>query len=51
MAVVFVVLNAGSSSRRISAFLADDPLRLLLRCQLEGIETHTRGKVVLEVSA
>ena len=51
MADVIVVLNAGSSSLKFSAFLADDPLRLLLRCQLEGIETHTRGKVVLEVSA
>jgi len=51
VADVIVVLNAGSSSRRISAFLADDPLRLLLRGQLEGIETHTRGEVVLDVSA
>jgi len=42
MADVIVVLNAGSSSLKFSAFLADDPLRLLLRGQLEGIETQPR---------
>ena len=42
MSDALLVLNAGSSSLKFSVFLNDDPLRLLLHGQLEGLLTQPR---------
>lgn len=42
MAEAILVLNAGSSSLKFSVFLNGDPLRPLLRGQLEGLFTQPR---------
>lgn len=42
MSDAFLVLNAGSSSLKFSVFLDEDPLRPLLRGQLEGLLTQPR---------
>src|SRR5262245_16706674 len=42
MSDALLVLNAGSSSLKFSVFLDEDPLRLLLRGQLEELETRPR---------
>jgi acetate kinase len=42
MSNALLVLNAGSSSLKFSVFLDDDPPRLLLRGQLEGLPTRPR---------
>jgi acetate kinase len=42
MANALLVLNAGSSSLKFSVFLDDDPPRLLLRGQVEGLLTRPR---------
>ena len=42
MSDALLVLNAGSSSLKFSVFLSDDPPRLLLHGQLEGLLTQPR---------
>jgi acetate kinase len=42
MADALLVLNAGSSSLKFSVFLDEDPPRLLLHGQLEGLSTRPR---------
>jgi acetate kinase len=42
MSESMLVLNAGSSSLKFSVFLNEDPPRLLLRGQLEGLPTRPR---------
>ena len=42
MSDALLVLNAGSSSLKFSVFLDEDPPRLLLRGQLEGLLTRPR---------
>jgi acetate kinase len=42
MSDALLVLNAGSSSLKFSVFLNDDPPRLLLHGQLEGLLTQPR---------
>jgi acetate kinase len=42
MADALLVLNAGSSSLKFSVFFDDDPPRLWLRGQIEGLLTHPR---------
>jgi acetate kinase len=54
MGRALLVLNAGSSSLKFSVFLAQDPPRLLLRGQIDGLSTRPRfvaradGAVVAE---
>ena len=42
MSDALVVLNAGSSSLKFSVFLDEEPPQLLVRGQLEGLQTHPR---------